>query len=66
MFQHYPEYSGAPYDMMDWLKNQALAHEQLYAPPDRPKKPVKNPNEPDEPIVLDPSPSHGVGETTLA
>lgn len=34
MFQYYPEYSGAPYDMMTWLRGQARANEELYAPPD--------------------------------
>ena len=34
MFQYYPEYSGAPYDMMTWLYGQAKAHEDMYARPD--------------------------------
>ena len=33
MFQHYPEYSGAPYAMMNWLRDQALANEKNYAAP---------------------------------
>ena len=34
MFQYYPEYSGAPFDMMTWLFGQAKAHEDMYARPD--------------------------------
>lgn len=30
MYQHYPEYCGAPYQMMTWLRGQAVAHEELY------------------------------------
>jgi hypothetical protein len=30
MYQHYPEYCGAPYQMMTWLYGQSLAHEEMY------------------------------------
>lgn len=30
MFQYYPEYCAAPYEMMTWLRGQAQAHERIY------------------------------------
>ena len=30
MYHHYPECCGAPYQMMTWLRGQAVAHEELY------------------------------------
>ena len=30
---HYPEYSGAPYEMMTWLYGQAKAEEDRYSRP---------------------------------
>lgn len=30
MFQYYPEYCGAPYDMMTWLFGQVKANEDMY------------------------------------
>ena len=35
MYQHYPEYCAAPYEMMTWLRGQAAARERAYAPPGR-------------------------------
>ena len=35
MYQYYPEYCTAPYDMMIWLRGQAQAHEERYAKPGR-------------------------------
>ena len=60
MFQYYPEYSGAPYDMMTWLYGQAKAHEDMYARPDGRTKTVgvvDNSNEDD--LGLDDG-SHGL------
>ena len=62
MFQYYPEYSGAPYDMMTWLYGQAKTHEDMYARPDGRTKTVGvvvDPNEND--LGLDEG-SHGLSD----
>lgn len=33
MYQYYPEYCAAPYEMMAWLRGQARAREAVYAKP---------------------------------
>lgn len=33
MYMYYPEYCGAPYDMMTWLFGQVKANEDLYNKP---------------------------------
>lgn len=33
MFQHYPEYCAAPYEMMTWLRGQAQANEEMWSKP---------------------------------
>ena len=30
MYQHYPEYCQAPYQMLTWLHGQSKAHEEMY------------------------------------
>ena len=62
MYQYYPEYSGAPFDMMTWLYGQAKAHEDMYARPDGRTKTVGvNEDSKEEDLGLD-GESHGLSD----